>query len=114
MIPHLSFFRAGLGSILLLLYNINNYGLANDLLNNSIKSISSQLINIIPKKLYAKNKEKLPDCFEQIAEKYPNLSLSDLSDIEKMTFRAIQPNPSGSSLLGKLHVKIEKRLSDSF
>ena len=32
--------------------------LENDLLNNSMKSISWQLINIIPKKLYARNKEK--------------------------------------------------------
>ena len=37
--------------------------LENDLSNNSIKSISWQLINIIPKKLYAKHKEKLSDCF---------------------------------------------------
>ena len=38
------------------------YNLENDLLNNSMKSISSQLINIIPKKLYARNKEKLSEC----------------------------------------------------
>ena len=37
--------------------------LENDLLNNSMKSISSQLINIIPKKLYTRNKEKLSECF---------------------------------------------------
>ena len=37
--------------------------LENDLLNNSMKSISSQLINIISKKLYARNKEKLSECF---------------------------------------------------
>ena len=36
--------------------------LENDLLNNSIKSISCQMINII-KKMYAKNKEKLSDHF---------------------------------------------------
>ena len=62
-------------------------GLENDLLNNSIKSISWQLINIIPNTLYAKNKEKLPDCFEHIAEKYQNSPIwpfSDLSDIEKL------------------------------
>ena len=93
------------------------FGLENDLLNNSIKSTSWQLINIIPNKLYAKNKEKLPDCFEKIAEKYQNNQIwpfSDLSDIEKMTFRAIQPNQFGSPLLGKPYVKIEKRLSNSF
>ena len=37
--------------------------LENDLLNNSMKSISCQLINIIPKKLYARHKGKLSDCF---------------------------------------------------
>ena len=37
--------------------------LENDLLNNSMKSISGQLINTIPKKLYARNKEKLSECF---------------------------------------------------
>ena len=37
--------------------------LENDLLNNSMKSISSQLINIFPKKLYTRNKEKLSECF---------------------------------------------------
>ena len=37
--------------------------LENDLLNNSMKSISWQLINIIPKKLYTINKEKLSDRF---------------------------------------------------
>ena len=49
-------------------------------------------------------KEKLPDCFEQIAEKYQNNQLwpfSDLSDMKKMTFIAIQPNHFGSPLLGK-------------
>ena len=34
--------------------------LENDLLNNSMKTISSQLINIIPKKLYTRNKDKRP------------------------------------------------------
>ena len=37
--------------------------LENDLYNNSIKSILWQLINIIPKQLYAENKEKLSDRF---------------------------------------------------
>ena len=35
----------------------------NDLLNNSMKSIFSQLINIIPRKLNTRNKEKLSDRF---------------------------------------------------
>ena len=39
------------------------YDLDNDLLNKSMKSISWQLINTIPKKLYARNKEKLSDRF---------------------------------------------------
>ena len=37
--------------------------LENDLSNNSMKSISWQLMNIIPKKLYARYKEKLSDRF---------------------------------------------------
>ena len=37
--------------------------LENDLLNNSMKSISWQLINIIQKKLYTRYKEKLSDRF---------------------------------------------------
>ena len=51
--------------------------LENDLLNNSIKSISWQLINFIPKKLCAKHKEKLYDCFWvncQKVTKYLNLT----------------------------------------
>ena len=43
--------------------------LDNDLLNNLKKSISWQLINIIPEKLYARNKEKLSDHFEKISKK---------------------------------------------
>ena len=39
------------------------FDLENDLLNNSMKSISWQLINIIPKKLYTRNKEKLSERF---------------------------------------------------
>ena len=56
--------------------NIINYGKLDqtwpflpDLLNNSIKPISWQLINIIPKKLYAKTKDKLSDQFWEIAQK---------------------------------------------
>ena len=37
--------------------------LDNDLSNNSIKSISGQLINIIPKKLYTKTNKTLLDRF---------------------------------------------------
>ena len=82
--------------ISLLLNNINNHGkmgqtwlsdLEIDLLNNSIKSISWQLINIISKKLYAKDKEKLSDHFWkncQTVEKYQNLIFSDLLDHAKI------------------------------
>ena len=43
--------------------------LENDLLNNSMKSISWKLINIIPKKLCTKNKEKLSNRFwEKLAK----------------------------------------------
>ena len=79
--------------------------LENDILNNSIIYISWQLINIIPNKLYAENKEKWPDCFEQIAKKYQNNQIWHFLTL-KMTIRAIQPIPIGSPLLGKLHVKI--------
>ena len=43
--------------------------LENDLLNNSMKSISWQLINIIHRKLYARNKESYQTDFEQIGKK---------------------------------------------
>ena len=69
---------------------------------------------MIPNKLYAKNEEKLPDGFEQIAEKYQNNLFLTFQTLTKMTFRAIQPDHFGSPLLGKLHVNIEKRLSNSF
>ena len=74
--------------------------LENDLLNNSMKSISCQLINIIPKKLCAKNKEKFSNCFWenwQKVAKQPNLTFFNLSNLEKMTFRVIQSNPSFGS-----------------
>ena len=51
--------------------------LENDLLNNSMKFISWQLINIIPKKLCTKNKEKLSNRFWenwQKVAKQPNLT----------------------------------------
>ena len=38
----------------------------------------------------------------------------DLSDLEKMTFRAIQSNPALGSIPGKVHAKIEKKLLTSF
>ena len=43
--------------------------LDNDLLNNSIKAMSWQLINIIPKKLYSKIKISYQTVFEKIANK---------------------------------------------
>ena len=61
--------------------------LENDLLNNSMKSISWQLINIIPKKLYTRNKESYQNVFEKIGKTYQNskiLPFSDLSDLEKL------------------------------
>ena len=76
--------------------------LENDLLNNSMKSISWQLINIIPKKLYARNKEKLSECFWenwQNVSKQPNLTLFGPFGPFKMTFRVIQSNPSFDSTL---------------
>ena len=85
VIPYLSYFRAGLVSqqrsyIMQWIWAALRYywiisiimgkwaksdlsDLENDLLNNSMKSISWQLINIIPKKLYTGNKEKLSECF---------------------------------------------------
>ena len=50
--------------------------LENDLLNNSIKSISWQLINIIPKTQYAKNKENLWPFLRKLSKvaKHPNLT----------------------------------------
>ena len=60
--------------------------LENDLSNNSMKSISWQLINIIPKKLCTKNKEKLSNRFWenwQKVAKQPNLTFFNLSNLEK-------------------------------
>ena len=70
--------------------------LENDLLSNSMTSISWQLVNIIPKKLYTRNKEKLSDRFWenwQKVAKQPNFGPW------KMTFRSIQSNPSFDSSL---------------
>ena len=61
--------------------------LENDLLNNSMKSISWKLINIIPKKLCTKNKEKLSNLFWenwQKVSKQPNLTFFDLSNFQKL------------------------------
>ena len=52
--------------------------LENDLLNNSMKSISWQLINIIQKKLYARNKEKLSDRFGENGQKVAKTAKFDL------------------------------------
>ena len=71
----------------------------NDLLNNSMKSISGQLINITPKKLYTRHKEKLSDHFWenwQKVAKQPNLTFFGPW---KMTFTVIQSNPSFDSSL---------------
>ena len=127
VIPYLSYFRAGLVSqqrsyimqsiwaalryywiILIIMgkWAKSVLDLENDLLNNSMKSISWQLINIIPKKLYARNKEKLSECFWenwQNVSKQPNLTLFGRFGPFKMTFRVIQSNPSfGSSLVPSL------------
>ena len=72
--------------------------LGNDLLNNSMKSISWQLINILHKKLYARNKEKLSDRFwenlQKVAKQLPNFTFFEPFGPWKMTFKAIQSNPS--------------------
>ena len=52
--------------------------LENDLLYNSMKSISWQLINIIPKKLHARNKEKLSDHFWENWQKVAKTTKFDL------------------------------------
>ena len=99
VIPYLSYFRAGFVSqqrsyIMQYIWAALRYywiisiimgkwakpdlsDLENDLLNNSMKSISWQLINIIPKKLYTRNKEKLSERFWenwQNVSKQPNLT----------------------------------------
>ena len=107
VIPYLSYFRAGLVSqqksyMMQSIWAALRYywiisiimgkwakpdlsDLENDLLNNSMKSISWQLINIIPKKLYTRNKEKLSNRFWenwQKVAKQPNLTFFYLSDLE--------------------------------
>ena len=74
--------------------------LENDLLNNSMKSISWQFINIISKKLCTKNKEKLSKRFWenwQKVAKQPNLTFFGPFRPWKLTFRVIQSNPSSGS-----------------
>ena len=60
--------------------------LENDLLNNSMKSISWQLINIIPKKLCTKNKEKLSNRFWENWAKSSKTAKFDLF----LTFRTLK------------------------
>ena len=118
MIPHLSYLRRGLLSqqisymmqyiltVLCYYWIISTIlwkwakpdlsDLENELLNNSIKSISWQLINIIPNKLYTRNKEKLSDRFWENWQKLQNLTFFGPW---KITFRAIQSNPSFDSSL---------------
>ena len=62
--------------------------LENDLWNNSMKSISWQLINTIQKKLYTRNNEKLSHRFwdnwqKKLQKKKQIWPLSDLLDLEK-------------------------------
>ena len=117
VIPYLSYFRTGLVSqqrsyitqqiwaalcyywiITILMGKWAKHDLSdleNDLLNNSMKSISWQLINITPKKLYTRNKLKLSNRFWenwQKVAKQPNLTLFG-------HFGVIKPNPSFDSSL---------------
>ena len=82
-----------LSSTSLLLNNNDNYGEMGQTWISDFKitfwiiqwnpSFDSWSINIIPKKLYARNKEKLSDRFWehwQKVAKQPNLTFSDLSD----------------------------------
>ena len=106
VIPYISYFRTGLVSqqrsyimpkmcVALRYYWITSIimrkcakpelsDIEDDHLNESMKSISWQLINIIPKKLYSRNKEKLSDHFWenwQKVAKQPNLTFYDLSNL---------------------------------
>ena len=73
------------------------FDLANALLNNSIRSISWQLINIIPKKLYTKYiKQSYQTIFEKIVEKYPNLIFFGPFRPWQITVRAIEINQTDS------------------
>ena len=74
--------------------------LENDLLNKSMKFISWQLINIIPKKLCTKNKEKLSTRFWEHWQKVAKTAKFDIFGPFgpwKMTFRVIQSNLSFGS-----------------
>ena len=95
--------------------------LENDLLNNSMKSISWQLINIIPKKLCTKYKEKLSNRFWenwQKVAKQPNLTFFGPFGPWKLTFRVIQSNPSFGSpsapSLGSFMTKYRKSYQTVF
>ena len=128
VIPYLSYFRAGLvlqqkSYMMQYIWAALRYywiisiimgkwaksdlsDLENDLLNNSMKTISWQLINIIPKKLYTRNKEKLSDRFWVNLQKVAKTAKFDLFKPFgpwNMTFRVIQSNPSfGSALVPSL------------
>ena len=131
VIPYLSYFRAGLVSqqrsyMMQYIWAALRYywiisiirgkwakpdlsDLENDLLNNSMKSISWQLINIIPKKLYTRNKEKLSDRFWENWQKVAKTAKFDLyqsfwtlkNDLESDSIESIFWQ-SISTLLGKL------------
>ena len=94
VIPYLSYYRTGLVSqqrsymMQYIWAALRYYWIISiiDLLNNSMKSISWQFINIIPKKLCTKNKEKLSNRFWenwQKVAKQPNLTFFNLSNLEK-------------------------------
>ena len=71
--------------------------LENDLLCNSMKYIYWQLINIIPKKLYTRNKEKLSDRFWENWQKVAKQPKLTFFGPCKMTLKVIQSNPSFGS-----------------
>ena len=123
VIPYLSYFRTGLVSqqrsyMMQILAALHYYWIMaiimgkwakpdlsypeTDLLNNSMKSISWKLINIIPKKLYTRHKEKLSGRFWenwQIVAKQPNLTVFVCFGPWKITFRVLQSNPYFDSSL---------------
>ena len=134
--PYLSYFRTGLVSqqrnhVMQSIWTALRYywiimgkwaksnlaDLDNNLLNKSITSISWQLINFIPKKLYAKNKEKLSDHFwENLQKKSSKTAIFDIF----RTFRTLKLYSDSiestfwqfiSILLGKLQVKKEPNLT---
>ena len=66
------------------------YDLENDLSNNSIKSISWQLINIIREKLYTNNNKSYCTVLGEKVTKFPNLTFVLPFGHWQITFRAIQ------------------------